>query len=248
MTDNNKWNKNCIKKSNLKRVEAAIRIKRKAKYSTFDRKWKKLADKLKNLQNDPFDDHKKQEALKVLKEIDKKLDEGSKGLHFLGVFTAKKWREQRKEIKDQLNQMIKDIKKCEPKRERKIYLRELMPKHIRNTLLEQNKLNNYITKQELEQQKQELEQQRQKYNNEKKKLENQKQQLQQKLQQQLKEKNNVTVPIKVTIEKNGKYKNANLVSVNWKKSEATVKIDEGNNVKIPFVNLVKIINNKKKKK
>lgn len=122
--------------------------------------------------------------------------------------------------------MIKDIKKCEPKRERKIYLRELMPKHIRNTLLEQNKLNNYITKQELEQQKQELEQQRQKYNNEKKKLENQKQQLQQKLQQQLKEKNNVTVPIKVTIEKNGKYKNANLVSVNWKKSEATVKIDE----------------------
>ena len=44
-----KKNRNiCIKESNLKRVEAAIRIKRKAKYSTFDRKWKKLADELKN--------------------------------------------------------------------------------------------------------------------------------------------------------------------------------------------------------
>ena len=58
------WNPNCIEESNLKRVESAIRLKRKSKYSTFDKKWKELADKLKPLQNGNFDDVKKKKHLR----------------------------------------------------------------------------------------------------------------------------------------------------------------------------------------
>ena len=130
------WNCN-IEKSNLQRVESTIRIKRKAKYSTFDKRWKKIAKELNNLQSQTT--FRQNEAKNLLKKIERELKK-SKGLHFLGVFAAKKFRKQRKEIKDQLTKMIEDIKYCRPERKQKIYLREILPKYIKNTLPNNNNI------------------------------------------------------------------------------------------------------------